>query len=140
MHGCALLTEERVDELRRESLEKGADFYTHVAASVLKCEPDRVSNLARNEAKVALFMYQYSSSAAKLTRKVRESGLKASQLVVGQKYNYEGKMYEFAYIGGTGKAIIHPEGEPDMQSSMAVDPEELSTDPPGPRTRFERIR
>ncbi len=40
---------------------------------------------------------------------------------------YQGKVYEFSRIGGTGKAIIHPQGEPDMQSSMAVDPNDLKS-------------
>ena len=66
--------------------------------------------------------------------------MKASDLIPGQQYNFNGKLYEFAYIGGTGLAIIHPPGEPDMQSSTAVEPSELSTDPPAPRTRFERVR
>jgi hypothetical protein len=61
MQGVAALGEMGVIALRKESQENGVDFYTHVAASILKCEPDRVSNLARNEAKAALFMYQYGS-------------------------------------------------------------------------------
>ena len=46
-------------------------------------------------------------------------------LVQGHKYLYKGKVWEFSRIGGTGFAIIHPPGEPDMQSSMAVDAAEL---------------
>jgi hypothetical protein len=59
MQGVATLGESGVLALRKEANEKSVDFYTHVAAHVLKCEPERVSNLARNEAKAALFMYQY---------------------------------------------------------------------------------
>jgi len=41
----------------------------------------------------------------------------------GQKVLFipEGKVYEFGYIGGTGKAIIYEEGEQNMQDSSSVD-------------------
>ena len=77
--GCTLLDEATVDRLREESRQSGVDFYTHVAATILQCEPDRVSNVARNEAKAALFMFQYGTSAAKLAKESRK--LKASELV-----------------------------------------------------------
>ncbi len=44
---------------------------------------------------------------------------------MGKIYEWRGLPYEFSRIGGTGKAIIHPKGEPDMQSCEAVDPGEL---------------
>lgn len=45
----------------------------------------------------------------------------------GQKVVYirDGKTYDFGYMGQTGKAIIYEEGEQDMQSSMAVDLNDL---------------
>lgn len=52
-----------------------------------------------------------------------------SYLVQGRDYLYNGKRYEFSGMGQTGKAIIHPPGEPDMQSSLAVDPRELTPCP-----------
>jgi hypothetical protein len=76
-------------------------------------------------------------------RKYGEIELKASDLIEGKQYVLDdGKTVEFAYLGGTGKAIVHPPGEPDMQSSMAVEPEELyEVGAPRPvRTRLERIR
>lgn len=41
----------------------------------------------------------------------------------GEKVIYipEGKVYDFGYIGRTGKAIIYEEGECNMQDSYAVD-------------------
>lgn len=47
--------------------------------------------------------------------------------VSGQKVIYipEGKVYDFGYLGQTGKAIIYEEGECNMQDSSAVDPEDL---------------
>lgn len=32
----------------------------------------------------------------------------------------------FSRIGGTGRLICHPEGEPDMQSSWAMTPEDFA--------------
>jgi hypothetical protein len=45
----------------------------------------------------------------------------------GQKVIYipENKVYDFGYVGGTGKAIIYEEGEQNMQDSFAVDIEKL---------------
>jgi hypothetical protein len=45
----------------------------------------------------------------------------------GQKVIYipENKVYDFGYVGGTGKAIIYEEGEQNMQDSYAVELEEL---------------
>jgi hypothetical protein len=37
-------------------------------------------------------------------------------------YRPEGKVYDFGYMGQTGKAIIYDEGECNMQDSYAVDP------------------
>ena len=37
----------------------------------------------------------------------------------------EGKVYDFGYIGQTGKAIIYEEGECNMQDAIAVNLEEL---------------
>lgn len=35
------------------------------------------------------------------------------------------KLAEFSRIGGTGMAVFHPPGEPDMQSSFSVDPADV---------------
>lgn len=43
----------------------------------------------------------------------------------GGLYRFKGKQYEFSGMGSTGLAILHPPGEPDMQSCIAVRPEEL---------------
>ena len=37
----------------------------------------------------------------------------------------DGRVYEFSRISGTGHAIIHPPGDPDTQSSLAVSASEL---------------
>lgn len=52
-----------------------------------------------------------------------------------EKYNFnrgdkvifipENKVYDFAYMGRTGKAIIYEEGESNMQDSCAVDLDKL---------------
>lgn len=46
-------------------------------------------------------------------------------LVHERYYNYKGKTYVYSGMSVTGKAIIHPPNEPDMQSSLAVDPCDL---------------
>lgn len=55
----------------------------------------------------------------------KDTSVFKTYLVEGSLYRYEGKTYMYAYLGQTGKAIIHPPGEPDMQSSLAVDPKDL---------------
>jgi len=37
----------------------------------------------------------------------------------------ESKVYDFGYIGATGKAIIYEEGECNMQDSIAVELKDL---------------
>lgn len=44
----------------------------------------------------------------------------------GNKVVYEGKTYDFGYMGQTGRAIIYEEGECNMQDSIAVEPEKLT--------------
>lgn len=52
--------------------------------------------------------------------------MEAEQLVAGRIYRMRaGDFAEFSRIGGTGLAIFHPSGEPDMQSSFAIDPAEV---------------
>ncbi len=51
--------------------------------------------------------------------------MKENELVPGCHYWLDDKEVEFAYIGQTGYAIVHPPGDPDMQSSSAVKPEQL---------------
>lgn len=49
----------------------------------------------------------------------------AGKLIPGRIYLVGGDLPEFAEfsrIGGTDLAIFHPPGEPDMQSSWAIDP------------------
>lgn len=46
----------------------------------------------------------------------------------GDRFKIGKQVYVFAYIGGTGKAILHEDGECNMQDSIAVDLTEL-TDP-----------
>ena len=45
----------------------------------------------------------------------------------GEKVIYlpENKIYDFGYIGSTGKAIIYNEGEHNMQDSYAVDMDKI---------------
>lgn len=45
----------------------------------------------------------------------------------GEKVIYlpENKVYDFGYVGGTGKAIIYEEGERNSQDSFAVDIDKL---------------
>ena len=47
----------------------------------------------------------------------------AIEFVYGEKviFTGDGRIYDFAYIGQTGKAIIYEEGERNMQDSHAVD-------------------
>ncbi len=40
-------------------------------------------------------------------------------------YKPDGKVYDFGYVGGTGKAIIYNQGERNGQDSYAVDLENL---------------
>lgn len=50
----------------------------------------------------------------------------ASSLIPGRIYRMQsGDFAEFSRIGGTGYAIFHPPGEPDMQSSFAILPEKV---------------
>jgi hypothetical protein len=44
----------------------------------------------------------------------------------GDKVLYKGEVYDFGYIGGTGKAILYYEGERNMQDSFAVPISEIS--------------
>ena len=46
-----------------------------------------------------------------------------AEFTPGQKVVFvpENKIYDFGYIGVTGKAIIYEEGECNMQDSVAVD-------------------
>lgn len=55
-------------------------------------------------------------------------------LKVGNLFTDDGGLHiwEFSRIGGTGCAILHPPGEPDMQSSLAVDIDIL-------RTKYEKL-
>jgi hypothetical protein len=54
--------------------------------------------------------------------------MKMAELIPGKLYKIKNprrqEFAEFSRIGGTGMAIFHPPGEPDMQSSFAIDPEE----------------
>lgn len=59
------------------------------------------------------------------TPKVDPSTIFETYLVPGRIYEFEGKRYEFSYLSQTRKAIIHPPGEPDMQSCLAVNPLDL---------------
>jgi hypothetical protein len=45
----------------------------------------------------------------------------ARALGAGTKVTFSGQTYDFGYVGGTGKAILHEEGEMNMQDSFAVD-------------------
>ena len=51
----------------------------------------------------------------------------AKKFQSGQKVVYipENKVYDFGYMGQTGKAIIYNEGERNMQDSFAVDFDDL---------------
>jgi len=50
----------------------------------------------------------------------------ANALIPGRIYlDSSGGFGEFSRIGGTGLAICHPPGEPDMQSSWAIDPSKI---------------
>lgn len=48
---------------------------------------------------------------------------KSKNFVPGEKVVFipENKLYDFGYIGRTGKAVIYEEGEMNMQDSVAVD-------------------
>lgn len=49
--------------------------------------------------------------------------MKASELKQDKIYKMEGGDFaQFSRIGGTGLAVFHPYGEPDMQSCFAIDP------------------
>lgn len=45
----------------------------------------------------------------------------------GQKVRYipDGTVYDFGYVGGTGKVVCYEEGECNMQDSVAIDPAKL---------------
>lgn len=50
--------------------------------------------------------------------------MNAHELIAGRIYRMKaGDFAEFSRVGGTGMAIFHPPGEPDMQSSFAIKPE-----------------
>lgn len=46
-----------------------------------------------------------------------------TKFVCGDKVLFvpDSRIYDFGYIGSTGKAIIYEQGENNMQSSIAVD-------------------
>ncbi len=46
--------------------------------------------------------------------------------VQGTKVLYDGEVYDFAYVGQTGKIILYEEGERNAQDSFAVDPEKVT--------------
>ena len=52
-------------------------------------------------------LYDLYTSSKKLTR--------------GDKVVYEGQVYDYGYVGQTGKAIIYEEGCQNMQDALAVD-------------------
>jgi len=53
--------------------------------------------------------------------------MKADDLIRGKIYRMcAGDFAEFSRIGSTGFAIFHPSGEPDMQSSFAIDPSKVN--------------
>lgn len=56
-----------------------------------------------------------------------EKGEKVVYLPKGEKVIFlpEGKVYDFGYIGSTGKAIIYEEGERNLQDAFAVDVNQL---------------
>jgi hypothetical protein len=56
-----------------------------------------------------------------------EEKKKQRLLVPGEKVVYlpEMKVYDFGYMGQTGKAVIYEEGECNMQDAIAVDPANL---------------
>lgn len=53
----------------------------------------------------------------------------AQKLKAGTKVMFDAQVWDFGYVGQTGKCIIYVEGERDMQSSIGVEPEmvELET-------------
>jgi hypothetical protein len=53
--------------------------------------------------------------------------MKWFELISGTLYLlHDGSYAEFSRIGQTGLAVMHPPGEPDMQSCFAVKPDEVS--------------
>ncbi len=67
--------------------------------------------------------------------------MKAEELVHGKIYKMKmGKCIcaEFSRIGGTGLAIFHPPGEPDMQSSFAIDPKNVEREATPEEAKFKR--
>jgi hypothetical protein len=59
-----------------------------------------------------------------------------SDLIPGLLYRMKaGDFAEFSRTGAMGKAIFHPPGEPDMQSSFAIDPERVDRE----ATQEERV-
>lgn len=62
-------------------------------------------------------------SQSSLTSQPRSSQL---ELWPGRIYKTKsGDIAEFARMGGTGLAVFHPPGEPDMQSCFAIDPSKV---------------
>lgn len=53
-------------------------------------------------------------------KKVEDADLKR-----GDKVVFENKTYDFSYVGGGEKVVIHEEGEYNMQDSLAVNFEDL---------------
>ncbi len=45
------------------------------------------------------------------------------RFVPGEKVVYlsDGKVYDFGYMGRTGKAVVYKEGECNMQDAVAID-------------------
>ena len=51
--------------------------------------------------------------------------MNASEMIAGKRYRLNtGTVIEFSHVGGTGLMIVHPPGEPDMQSTFAIKPTE----------------
>ena len=54
--------------------------------------------------------------------------MKAMYMIKGQTYRFSDKptteVFEFSGVGSTGLMIVHPPGEPDMQSSWCLKPDD----------------
>lgn len=54
-----------------------------------------------------------------------EAFCRLHKIAPGFQFNDHGTPSQFSRIGGTGMLICHPVGEPDMQSSWAMRPDDF---------------
>jgi len=126
--------EELIQKARQSITDNGCDFVIANDLASLKAGNHEILIVTPNDVQkhdknpdrevIALIDGMERDAIGENIRKLQKSG-RQKLLVPGDIYvfNVSGKdeTAEFSRIGGTGMAIFHPPGEPDTQSSFAID-------------------